>query len=92
MKDLEDLHFFLRIEVKRTSDSFHLSQQKYIKERLEKGALDSYELAKTLMYFMFVLLNFEDDPLLNPTPYRSIVSAFHYCVLIRFEISFQVSK
>lgn len=48
LKDLGELHYFLRIEVKRTSSTMLLPQQKYITDLLKKARLDGARLFQLL--------------------------------------------
>nr|XP_020163317.1 uncharacterized mitochondrial protein AtMg00810-like [Aegilops tauschii subsp. strangulata] len=94
LKDLGDLHFFLGIEVKKTREGLHLSQEKYATDLLSRVGMQACKPSPTplssteqLSLAEGELLNQEDS-----TRYRSIVGALQYLTLARPDISFAVNK
>ena len=47
LNDLEDLHFFLGIEVKKTGEGLHLSQEKYAIDLLTRVGMQSCKSSPT---------------------------------------------
>ena len=94
LKDLGDLHYFLGIEVSKTSSGLVLTQEKYARDLLAKlGLRDCKPVSTPLSFADKLTLN--DGDLLGPedsTNYRSIVGALQYLTLTRPDISFSVNK
>lgn len=85
LKDLGYLNLFLGMEVTRKHNSFHLCQQKYIQEWLEKVQLSEAWHVLTRMSSSKTL-SLQDNNLLNdPTQYRSVVEALQYCTITMLE-------
>jgi hypothetical protein len=94
LKDLGDLHYFLRIEVNKTSDGLVLMQEKYAKDLLQKSGMASCKSVSTplctsekLSLHQGTALGLKDS-----TQYRSMVGALQYLTLTRPDISFPVNK
>ena len=91
IKDLGSLHYFLGIEVKRSSDGIFLSQQKYIHDLLTRtGMLDSSpsatpEAIKTTS-------DVDQSTLVDAFSYRSIVGALQYLTFTRPDIAHAVNR
>ena len=91
IKDLGSLHYFLGIEVKRSSDGIFLSQQKYIHDLLTRtGMLDSSpsatpEAIKTTS-------DVDQSTLVDAFSYRSIVGALQYLTFTRPDIAHVVNR
>jgi hypothetical protein len=79
LKDLGVLHYFLGIQVKRTSEGISLSQEKYAAEILSKARMDKCKPVNAL----------NDE---EATRYMSIVGGLQYLTLTRPTISFAVNK
>jgi hypothetical protein len=94
LKDLGPLHFFLGIEVKRTTDGLTLSQERYAIDLLRRAGMitckpDMTPLSATEK------LSAQGGELLSPedaTRYRSIVGALQYLTLSHPDISFSINK
>lgn len=72
LKDLDDLYFFLSIDIKWCGDTPHLCQQKYIKQLLIKAGLESSKPLKKSMAYDIKLSKYEGLLLVDPTPFWSI--------------------
>jgi hypothetical protein len=92
LKDLGPLHYFLGIQVTRHNHSIHLCQQKYISELLAKAHMDEAKPATTPCSSGSKLSRHDGEPLPDPTPYRQLVGALQYCILIRPEIAYSVNQ
>ncbi|XP_062104176.1 uncharacterized mitochondrial protein AtMg00810-like [Humulus lupulus] len=91
VKDLGDLHYFLGLEVHRSSAGLHLSQTKYFRDVLSKsGLLDSKPMSTPLALGSLSL--HDGGPLPCSTEYRSLVGALQYCTLTRPDLAFTVNK
>ncbi|KAG8472278.1 hypothetical protein CXB51_034329 [Gossypium anomalum] len=93
LKDMGDLHYFLGIEVTRTSaGSLHLCQRKYTHDFLERSGLANAKSVNTPMISSSVLSKDDGDHLSDPTEYRSLAGALQYIVLTRPNIAYAVNK
>ncbi|XP_062085399.1 uncharacterized mitochondrial protein AtMg00810-like [Humulus lupulus] len=91
VKDLGPLHFFLGIQVHRSTAGLHLSQTKYIRDLLTKTQLLDSKPVATPMALSSLSL-YDGELLTDPTPYHSLVGALQYCTITRPDISFTVNK
>ncbi|KAG8481655.1 hypothetical protein CXB51_026498 [Gossypium anomalum] len=93
LKDMGELHYFLRIEVSQSSSgSLHLCQRKYIRELLARSSMTNAKSVHTLMITYSLLSKDEGEPLADPTDYRSIVGALQYIILTRPDIAYAVNR
>jgi histone deacetylase 1/2 len=94
VKDLGRLGYFLGVKVKHQQDGLHLSQQKYIKDLLERTNMTEAKTVSTPMAANDKLSQNIGVPLLaeDTTRYRSVVGALQYLTLTRPDISFSVNK
>jgi histone deacetylase 1/2 len=94
LKDLGDLHFFLGIEVKRTSDSLVLSQQRYATDVVKRANMWNCRPVDTPISASEKLSLTDGDKLGedDSTKYRSVVGALQYLTLTRPDLSFAVNK
>ena len=85
LKDLGPQHYFLGIEVLRTSSNLLLHQSKYTEELLTRARMAE---SKTAPIPMVVRQPSTSDNRLfdNLTLYRSIVGGLHYLVVTRTDI------
>jgi histone deacetylase 1/2 len=83
LKDLGDLHFFLGIEVKKTSDGLILSQEKYATDLLTRVGMEKCTTSPTPLSSTDKLSLTDGTPLgaEDSTQYRSIVGALQYLTL-----------
>jgi len=94
LKDLGDLYYFLRIEVKKCANGLVLSQTRYAEEVIKRAGM---HLSKPVNTPLSSVEKFSaaDGKKLGPkdsTNYRSIVGAMQYLTLTRPDISFVVNK
>ena len=76
LKDLEDVHYFLGIQVSHTSNGLHLSQTKYIRDLLQKTKMVYCKPARTPLPTDLKLRVGDGDPIDDLHGYRSTVGAF----------------
>jgi hypothetical protein len=95
LKDLDPLHYFLGIEVKRTATGLILSQEKYAKDLLRRVGMLACKSAVTPLSSTEKLWAQGGGGALSSddaTKYRSIVGALQYLTLTRPDISFSINK
>ena len=91
MKDLDQIHHFLGIEISQTSDGLHLSQSHYALTILERANMvDCKPMstpleAKTRTSSNNVLLE-------DPSYFRGLVGALQYLTLTRPDLSYSVNN
>jgi histone deacetylase 1/2 len=76
LKDLGDLHFFLRIEVKRSSDGLLLSQEKYAEDIIKRAGMSCCKSIATTMSCIEKLSAREGD--MHAWP-RGLHPVLQYC-------------
>lgn len=94
LKDLGDLHYFLKIEVNKVRDGIVLTQEKYASDLLKRVGMTDCKPVSTNLSTSEKLFLLEGS-LLGPNDashYRSIVGALQYLTLIRPDIAFSVNK
>jgi hypothetical protein len=91
---LGELHYFLGIEVKKTSDGIKLSQEKYASYILKRTGMINCKPVNTPMVTSEKLSAHSGDALAphDATRYRSVVGAQQYLTLTKPDISFAVNK
>uniref|UniRef100_A0A2N9GEN7 Reverse transcriptase Ty1/copia-type domain-containing protein n=1 Tax=Fagus sylvatica TaxID=28930 RepID=A0A2N9GEN7_FAGSY len=92
LKDLGALHYFLGLQVSRTSDALHVTQSKYASDLLIKHHMVDSKPAKTPCSPNTRLSMHEGDLLSDPHGYRSLVRVLHYLTFTRPDISFVVHQ
>jgi len=94
LKDLGELHYFLGIEVHKTSGGILLTQEKYASDLLKRVSMANCKPVNTPLSTSEKLSLYEGTPLgaQDTTRYRSIVGALQYLTLTRPDISFAVNK
>ncbi|CAL8993966.1 unnamed protein product [Prunus brigantina] len=92
MKDLGPLHYFLGMEVVRTSTGLYLSQSKYILDLLTRTKmLDCKPLPTPAVGGRRLSLH-DGDLLSDVSEYRSVVGALQYLTYTRPDIAFSVNQ
>lgn len=83
LKDLGDLHYFLRIEVKRTQDGLLMSQQKYASDIIVRAGMKNCKVVDTPLSTSDKPSLTDGEPLgaEDTTKYRSMVGALRYLTL-----------
>ncbi|KAB2626766.1 pentatricopeptide repeat-containing protein [Pyrus ussuriensis x Pyrus communis] len=89
IKDLGSLHYFLGLEVKRSSKGIFVSQTKYILDLLHKAKMDGDKPCVTPLSTS--QLDHSSPLLDDPTEYRSLVGALQYLTWTRPDLSFAVN-
>ena len=90
MKDLGFIHYFLGIEITRTSEGLHLSQAKYAMDLLDRTHMTSCTSVSSPM--VQKLAHHDTSPSFgNPTLFCSLVGGLQYLIMTRPDISFSVS-
>jgi hypothetical protein len=94
LKVLGPLHYFLGIEVQRSSDGICLTQCKYTRDLLQHAGMMSCKVATTPLSSTSKLSAHEGDPLGpdDASCYWSLLGALQYLTLTRPDISFSVNK
>lgn len=92
MKDLGDLHFFLRIEAKRTSTALVLTQTKYTSDLLTRTHMQDSKTCPTPLASGSKLSAYDGAPLSDATEYRSIVGALQYFTITRPDICYAINQ
>jgi hypothetical protein len=94
LKDLGNLHYFLGINVKRTSSDLILSQEKYVDDILKRTGMDRCAHADTPLSSMEKLSVVGGEPLSSEdaSKFRSIVGALQYLTVTRPDLSYSVNK
>uniref|UniRef100_A0A2N9FS43 Reverse transcriptase Ty1/copia-type domain-containing protein n=1 Tax=Fagus sylvatica TaxID=28930 RepID=A0A2N9FS43_FAGSY len=92
LKDLGPLHYFLGLQVTRSSSGLYLNQAKYAHDLLKKHNMLTSKPAKSPSCPNTRLSLHESDPLPDPHGYRSLVGALHYLTFTRPDISFSVHQ
>jgi hypothetical protein len=88
MSDLGPLRYFLGIEISSTREGFFLSQEKYIKDLLDRASLTDHQTIETPMELNVHLIPIDGEPLEDPTRYHHIIRSLIYPGVTRPDISY----
>jgi hypothetical protein len=92
MTDLGDLHFFLGISVRRSSDGLFLSQRQYAVDLLQRAGMSECHPTATPVDARAKLSASDGAPVKDPTEYRSLAGALQYLTLTRPELAYAVQQ
>ena len=92
LKDLDNLKYFLGLEVARSNKEIALCQWKYTLELLNDAGLLGYKCAKTPTEHNLRLSKFEGEELKDPSHYRRLVGRLLYLTITRPDITFSDHK
>lgn len=70
LKNLDDLSYFLGIQVTQAIDGIHHNQHKYIMDLMNKESPISYKALLTSMSSITRFSNFDDELINNLAPYK----------------------
>lgn len=88
--DLGPLRYFLGVEVISTPEGFYLSQEKYIRDLLDRASLTDQHTAETPMELNVHFRPTDGEPLADSTHCRHLVGSLVYLGVTRLDISYPV--
>lgn len=94
VKNLGDIHFFIGIEIQRTSTGLFIHQGKYVIELLTKASVIGANSRRVPCLPSHKLNNYNGDPLSSKesTNYRSIVGGLQYLTWTKPGLSFAINQ
>ena len=81
MKDLDNLSYFLGIEVLSTFDGYYLSQTKYVSDLLSRARLTDNKTVDTPLENNVRFNTTDGEPLSDLTLYRQLVGNLIYLIV-----------
>ncbi|GJX29292.1 uncharacterized mitochondrial protein-like protein [Tanacetum coccineum] len=90
MSSMDELTFFLGLQVKQKKDDIFISQDKYVEEILKKFKFTEVKTASTPMETQKPLLKDEDDEEVDVYMYWSMIGSMMYLTSSRSDIMFAV--
>ncbi|GKE44869.1 ribonuclease H-like domain-containing protein, partial [Tanacetum coccineum] len=91
MTNLGALNYFLGISVRRDSKCMFLSQKKYALELLDRAHMGTCNSTRTPVDTKSKL-SLDEDPVSDPTLYRSLAGGLQYLTFTRLDISYAVQQ
>ena len=91
MKDLDQIHHFLGIEISQTSDGLHLSQSHYALTILERANMVDCKPMSTPLEAK-IRTSSNEVLLEDPSYFRGLVGALQYLTLTRPDLSYSVNN
>uniref|UniRef100_A0A2N9IPU1 Protein kinase domain-containing protein n=1 Tax=Fagus sylvatica TaxID=28930 RepID=A0A2N9IPU1_FAGSY len=88
LKDLGSLHYFLGLQITRSSSRLYITQSKYAQALLKKHNMLDCKPTSSPSCPNVRLFVHDGDLLIDPHAYRSMVGALHYLTFTRPDISF----
>lgn len=89
VKHLEDIHYFLGLEILREKQGFIINQRKFTLELLAEFDCSSAAVSSPLD--LYSKIHVDDSPsMANPTLYRHLVGKLNYLIHTRPDLSFVV--
>lgn len=92
VRDLDQLQYFLGVEVQPTFDEIMLSQQKYISGLLTQFNMSNNKITLTPMATTLPLSKHGSDLLSNSEQFRQLIGSLQYVTLTRPDVAFTVNK
>ncbi|GKB85096.1 retrovirus-related pol polyprotein from transposon TNT 1-94 [Tanacetum coccineum] len=90
MSMMDELNFFLGLQIKQMEDVIFFNQSKYIKEMLKKFSLEDSKPMKTPMYSDAKLTKDEECESVDSSKYRGMIGSLLYLTKSRPDIMFSV--
>jgi hypothetical protein len=90
MSVIGELNYFLRFQVKQTSEGIFISQSNYAKDLVKRFGLDGKSHARTPMSTSVKISPDLTGKQVGPTLYRSMIGSFLYLTASRPDIAFSV--
>ncbi|GJZ37021.1 retrovirus-related pol polyprotein from transposon TNT 1-94 [Tanacetum coccineum] len=90
MSMMEELNFFLGLQIKQMKDGIFFNQSKYIKEMLKKFGLEDSKPTKTPMSTEIKLTKDDEADSVDSTKYRGMIGSLLYVTASRPGIMFSV--
>ena len=87
MKDLDDLHYFLGVQVVQTPQGIFLTQHKYVHDLIRKFHMHTAKPVRIPSLYRTSLTLIDGELLADPIEYRSVVGALQYFTMTRRDIA-----
>lgn len=92
VKDLGNLHYFLGVELIRSSDGLILTQANYVNEILNDELMTDYKSVHTPMSASELITLSDGTHLTDATRYRRVLGRLQYLSFTRPDIAYAVNK
>ena len=92
LKDLGPLHYFLGLQITKTSNGLFLAQTKYAQDLLLKANMHTFKPARTPFAPNARLTPIDGSLLSNPHEFRSLVGYLHYLTFTRPNLNFAMQQ